>query len=270
MDLGRRLSNHHSVATKLEKELEGKTYNGKPIQISAGLIRKARIAEDLGWTCPYTGKTYDAIDLVSRQVDKDHIIPRSLRPSDSLDSLVITFSEVNRMKGQRTSWQFIKDEQSKPVDGMPNLSIVTLKRYESWVNGLEAWKGHDDDKKRKKRRKELLALEKYEDKQSFVPRDLTVTSQLVRLGAQALKKNFIGEQKQPVVVSLPGAVTGTVRKGWDLLGCLELAAPQVKDADGNIKNKTDIRDLTHLHHALDACVLGLASHLLPNNGGLWN
>jgi len=267
-DLGRRLANHHGVAAKLEKDLDGKTYNGQPIQITAGLIRKARIAEDLGWTCPYTGKTYDALDLVSRQVDKDHIIPRSLRPSDSLDSLVITYSEVNKMKGQRTALQFVSDEQEKTVDGMPQLSIVSVTRFKRWAEGLETFKGHDDDKRRKKKRKELLVLQSYEEK-GFVPRDLTVTSQLVRLGAQNIKKTFAGVEKAPVVVSLPGSVTGTVRKGWNLLGCLAVAAPQVKEADGSLKTKTDIRNVTHLHHALDACVLGLAAHYLPNNGGLW-
>jgi CRISPR-associated endonuclease Csn1 len=267
-DLGRRLANHHGVAAKLETDLDGRTFNGKPIQITAGLIRKARIAEDLGWACPYTGKTFDAIDLVSRQVDKDHIIPRSLRPSDSLDSLVVTFAEVNKMKGQRTAWQFVSDEQGKVVDGSPQLSIVSMRRFEELVKALDVRRGHEDDQRRKKKRKELMLLATYEEK-GFVPRDLTVTSQLVRLGAQIIKKTFAGIEGAPLVVSLPGAVTGTVRKGWNLLGCLELAAPQVKEADGSIKNKTDIRDLTHLHHALDACVLGLASHYLPNNGGLW-
>jgi len=267
-DLGRRLANHHNVAAKLEADLDGKTFNGKPIQITAGLIRKARIAEDLGWTCPYTGKPYDALDLVARQVDKDHIIPRSLRPADSLDSLVITFSEVNKMKGQRTALQFVSDAQSTVVEGLPQLSIISLTRFRQWVEGLETSKGHEDDKRRKKKRKELLLLQNYEDK-GFTPRDLTVTSQLVRLGAQNIKKAFADVEKMPAVVSLPGAVTGTVRKSWNLLGCLSLAAPQIKEADGSIKNKTDIRNVTHLHHALDACVLALASHYLPNNGGLW-
>lgn len=267
-DLGRRLANHHGVAAKLEKDSDGKTYNGQPIQITAGLIRKARIAEDLGWMCPYTGQSYDALDLVSRRVDKDHIIPRSLRPSDSLDSLVITFSEVNKMKGQRTAIQFVTDQQENKVEGMPQLSIVSITRFKKWAEGLETFKGHDDDKRRKKKRKELLLLQSYEEK-GFVPRDLTVTSQLVRLGAQNIKKTFAELPKIPTVVSLPGSVTGTVRKGWNLLGCLAVAAPQVKEADGSLKNKTDIRSVTHLHHALDACVLGLASHYLPNNGGLW-
>lgn len=266
-DLGRRMANHHGVAAKLETDLAGRTFNGKSIQITAGLIRKARIAEDLGWMCPYTGKAYDALDLVSRQVDKDHIIPYSVRPSDSLDSLAITFAEVNRMKGQRTALQFVSAEQGKAVEGSPQLSIVSLARFKQWAESLESFKGHDDDKRRKRKRKELLLLQSYEEK-GFVPRDLTVTSQLVRLGAQNIKKVFAG-QENFTVTSLPGSVTGTVRKGWNLLGCLALAAPQVNDADGSIKNKTDIRSITHLHHALDACVLGLASHYLPNNGSLW-
>jgi hypothetical protein len=267
-EMREKLKNFKSVSGNLEKAFADQKYNGKPVEITAGLIRKARIASDLGWECPYTGKTFEPIHLVSRAMDKDHIIPYSVRPSDSLDSLVITLPEVNRMKGPRTAWKFVQEFGGKAVEGLSNVMIRTPRQFQDFVEKLDV-KGHDDDRKRKKHRKDLLLLATYEDKQGFVPRDLTVTSQLVRLGAQALKKNFIGQEKQPTIVSLPGAVTGTVRKGWDLLGCLELAAPQVKEANGSIKNKTDIRDITHLHHALDACVLGLASHYLPNNGGLW-
>ena len=267
-DLGLRLANFKGVSKKLTDALAGQLINGRPIQITPGLIRKARIAEDLGWQCPYTGQTYEPIHLVTRFVDTDHIVPRSQRPADGLDSLVITFSEVNRMKGQRTALQFITAHEGQPVEGMPNLSIATRTHFKEFVERLEAWKGHDDDKRRKKKRKDLLLLEKYEEK-GFVPRDLTVTSQLVRLGAQILKKPFLNNDWMPVVTSLPGAVTGTVRKGWRLLGCLGLAAPQVLDEAGEVKTKTDIRGLTHLHHALDACVLALAAQTFPNNGSLW-
>jgi hypothetical protein len=93
-DLGLRLNNFNTVSKKLEAELLAKN-----IRITAGLIRKARIAEDLHWTCPYTGKAFDVMDLLNPgYVDKDHIIPRILRPSDSLDSLVITFRAVNEFK----------------------------------------------------------------------------------------------------------------------------------------------------------------------------
>ncbi len=268
-DLGLRIANHHHVLKKLEEDGSLVTILQKRrTRISAGLIRKARVADDLGWTCPYTGQRFQPVDLVTRRVDKDHIVPRADRASDSLDSLVITFSAINKWKGKRTAWQFVEQEQGKPVPDLPNLSIMSLSRYKSLVESLEAFRGHDDDKRRKKRRKDLMLLPAYEEKE-FVPRDLTTTSQLVRLGAMALKKPFIGSKQQPTVVSLPGSVTGTVRKAWKVLGCLSLAAPQVLDENGDVKPKNDIRDITHLHHALDACVLGLASHFIPNNGRVW-
>ena len=60
---------------------------------------------------------YEPIDFVTKRVDKDHIVPRSERASDSLDSLVITFSAINKWKGKRTAWQFVEQEQGKPVPG---------------------------------------------------------------------------------------------------------------------------------------------------------
>jgi len=264
-DLGLRIANHHAVTAKLESAF---AEEGKRIPITAGLIRKARVAEDLGWRCPYTGVEFEPKDLLTRRVDKDHIVPRSERVSDSLDSLVVTFSAINKWKSNRTALQFVEQEQGKTVPDLPNLSIMSLTRYKQFVEGLESYRGHDDDKRRKKRRKDLMLLAKYEEK-GFVPRDLTQTSQLVRLGAQVLKRAFAGCNEKPVVVSLPGSVTGTVRKAWKVMGCLGLANPQVLDPDGKAKNKTEIREITHLHHALDACVLGLASHFIPNNGQVW-
>ena len=36
------------------------------------------------------------------------------------------------------------------------------------------------------------------------------------------------------------------------------------DGNGGAKTKTEIRDITHLHHALDACVLGIAANYFQN------
>lgn len=120
-----------------------------------------------------------------------------------------------------------------------------------------------------------MMLASYEEKE-FVPKDATQTSQLVRLGAQVLRKN-LPHLTTADIVSLPGSVTGTVRKGWDLNACLELACPQIMEetTDENGKKvrrakiKSEIRGLTHLHHALDACVLGLATNFIPNTGRVW-
>lgn len=291
-ELGIRLKNFKDVSKRLQDDLENTN-----IPITAGLIRKARIADDLGWKCPYTGKEYDAVTLARGKVDKDHIIPRSLRPSDSLDSLVVTFNEVNKWKANRTARQFIEDEQGKPVPGLPNLNLVTLKQYEAFVaklagdkkpNRFTPGQGSMDDKLRQWSRKQMLLLKDYEEKE-FTPRDLTITSHLVRLAARQLEKRLVHLRNTGRIISLPGSVTGAVRKVWNCLGCLAPACPEVMEmrptvdqrrevvlnADGSpslslqVRPKAEIRDITHLHHALDACVIAFASHFMPKDGKLW-
>ena len=172
------------------------------------------------------------------------------------------------MKGRRTATLFVEECQGQPVPGLPNVMIKPLSVYLKDVAGLDTFKGHDDDQRRKKRRKQLLALRDYVEKE-FVPRDLTQTSQLVRLGAQALQKHYLGGAQPPVIISLPGSVTGAVRKSWKLAGCLGLADLQIFDEEGEPRTKTEIRGITHLHHALDACVIAFASLFLPRDGGAW-
>jgi CRISPR-associated endonuclease Csn1 len=291
-ELGIKLKNFKDVSKRLVSDLEGTT-----IPIGAGLIRKARIADDLGWICPYTGKEYDAVTLARGKVDKDHIIPRSQRPSDSMDSLVVTFDAVNKWKGNRTAWRFVEQEQGKQVPDRPDLTIVTLRQYEAFVTKLAGEKkpsrftpgaGSMDDKLRQWSRKQKMLLKDYEEKE-FTPRDLTVTSHLVRLSARQIEKRFKHLQNTDRIVSIPGSVTGVVRKSWNLLGCLAPACPEVMamlptlddkrqlilDAEGKpslslqVRPKGDIRDITHLHHALDACVMAFASHFMPKDGRLW-
>lgn len=270
-ELGQRLAGHKKVSTRLEAELPNGTV------ISAGLIRKARIADDLGWRCPYTGIEFEPKDLIERRVDKDHIIPRSQRATDSLDALAVTFSAINKWKGQRTAWQFVTEEGGKAVPDAPQLCIMPLARYQEFVARLDT-KGHPDDYHRKRRRKEWLLLPRYEEKaRTFTQGQLTQTSQLARLAAQVVREPFAELEDQPQIVAMPGSVTGTVRKAWDVLGCLSAATPGIMEtitlSDGTskqeVRTKTEIRDITHLHHALDASVLALAAHFIPNRGDVW-
>jgi CRISPR-associated endonuclease Csn1 len=126
-----------------------------------------------------------------------------------------------------------------------------------------------------------MLLEKWdrEDK-DFTPGDLTRTSHLMRLGAQRIVRWFGWNEGDAArdqirsdhrIISLPGQVTAEVRKAWHVTGCLIPACPEVAapTTHHGHKPKKDIRDITHLHHALDACVMGLAAALMPNNGKLW-
>jgi hypothetical protein len=250
-------------------------------KLGGSLIRKVRIAQDLDWTCPYTGEKYDIHQLMDGSVDLDHIIPRSDRKSDSLDSLVITFKSVNAWKSNTTAMEFIEENAGKPVPGMPKLSILSVERYTELVGKLNRKKmphrsgpgerKTDDEKRRNNRCKRLL--QKFSDKKSkskgFTPGNLTVSSYLVTLAMGVARELFKGDHIPPKILTLPGRITKEVRMGYKLMGLLAEVNPDVLDADGEVRPKTEIREITNLHHAIDAVTLGLASNLIPMKGNIW-
>ena len=267
-DLLDRTRQHQKAAEKLAKHL-----GIEARLVSPGLIRKVRIAEDMGWTCPYTGTTYDIQSIVSKSdsepgcVDKDHILPRSERATDSLDSLVMTYTEVNRMKGARTGLEFIRECAGMRVPGRDNLVIVSEAKYRSIVDELKL-SGHADDRKRQKRRKQNL-LRLKADETGMTEGMLTRTSYITTLAAKAIKGYFQNCGRMPEIVSIPGRVTATLRNQWNLLGVLAEVDERVKGKDGRLRLKQEIRGITHMHHAVDAITLGLAATLLPRDGPFW-
>lgn len=241
--------------------------------VSPGLIRKVRIAEDLGWKCPYTGATYDIQDIVSKSdgepgcVDKDHILPRSERATDSLDSLVLTYREVNEMKGARTGLQFIRDCAGMRVQGRSNLIIQSESAYKSFVDNLKIF-GHDDDRKRQKRRKQNLLRFKSDDA-GMTEGMLTRTSYITTLAIKTMRGYFAGCGRIPEIIAIPGRVTAVLRNQWNIMGILAETDERVKDDTGRLRLKQEIRSITHMHHAVDAITLGLASTFIPRDGKFW-
>jgi len=246
--LSKRLAHFKSAVKYLED-------NAPELEINGSLIRKTRIAMDLDWHCPFTGKPFDPYQLKS--MEREHIIPYSDRPTNSLDSLVLTFDWVNKLKGKRTAMQFINDMAEDD-------RFLTPKNYKSFVDKLKVANKYTypDDYRRQTSRKRLLLVETFEQKDhGFTQGALTKTSHLNRLSARQLEKKFVDpETNEPTVqiVSIPGQVTAETRKSWNLLHTLDNACPECID-----KTKTEIRDITHLHHALDAATLALTHHYLP-------
>jgi CRISPR-associated endonuclease Csn1 len=257
-ELNSRLKDFKAAVAYLEK-------HAPDLEQSGGIIRKCRIAMDLGWHCPFTGESYDAYDLP--RLEREHIIPYATRNTNALHALVLTWPEINRMKGKRTARQFIAEHEGKPVEGRPNLSLFTLHQYNAFVDGLDT-KGHDDDQRRKKARKALLATNDFEDKElGFTDGQLTQSSQLMKLAMGALKEKRDATGKRVFedahIDPIPGPVTAEIRKSWKLTGTLALACPEIVDETGDVRPKNEIRGLTHLHHALDAATLALAAHYFP-------
>jgi CRISPR-associated endonuclease Csn1 len=313
--LGSIKAQHYRVKDWLEDALKGSQWESA---INGKLIWKGKVADDLGRQCPYTGMEIHPADLASGAMDVDHIIPKAQRLTNAMEAVVVTYKQINAMKSARTSWQFINECGGQKVPGTnfelrrlagPNGFEQFVKNLKTHGSGKAASDGKDgedsDDKKgrklnpmylpgtkkkhpdyiRRKKRKGFLLVKKYDkDKESFTPRDLTVTSHINRLTQQALLKNLphLGPEN---IVAIPGTVTGTLRdaKGWRLLGCLQAACGDevmreitIKDNKTGepkqikvVKPKGEIRNITHLHHAVDACALGLMAQFIPKDGKLW-
>jgi CRISPR-associated endonuclease Csn1 len=121
---------------------------------------------------------------------------------------------------------------------------------------------YPDDYRRQTARKKWLLLEEYSgSERSFTQGELTQTSHLNRLSQRQLERAFTDPETGDCTVrihALPGQVTAEARKAWNLLGTLVPACPECAG-----KTKTEIREITHLHHALDAMTLGLIHHYMP-------
>jgi len=213
-ELNSRMKDFKSTVAYLEKHAPDLALNG-------GLIRKARIAMDMNWQCPFTGQHFEPNDL--RHMEREHIIPFASRNTNALNALVLTSPEINRWKGKRTARQFILDEGGKPVPNRENLSVFTVTQYEAFVDHLDT-KGHPDDIRRKKARKALLLTTDMDDKDlGFTEGKLTQTSQLAKLAMRGLKQRF----PNAIIDPIPGPVTAELRKTWDLIGTLSLVCPEI-------------------------------------------
>lgn len=289
--LNEKFANFNSVAEKIEAVAQE-----KGVSVSASLIRKARLIEDqdFAWplkpktdlasseqssheipkrttprahpSCPYTGQVISYNELFSGALEIEHIIPRSLRPSDALSSCVMTFRAVNDMKGQRTAMQFMKECAGKNVPGT-NLQIQPLADFKKWVEAHRSQKLRrgfsKEDQARCKRRAELLLVERYEERNAdFTERDLTQTSHLNKLAIRLVKRELGIDARH-----LAGAVTGLVRKNLSIDECLVAAVPRMQRAqrvsehDSRKLLKSQMRELSHLHHAMDAITQGLTGIL---------
>ena len=273
-DMNDRTRQHKKAAQMLAKHL-----GIDERLVSPGLIRKVRIAEDMGWKCPYTGQKYDIQDIVSKSdgeagiVDKDHILPRSQRATDSLSSLVLTFTEVNRLKGARTGLEFIREFGGQRVPGRDNLVVYDEKKYKAEVEKLKVF-GHGDDRKRQKARKANL-IRQTSNEAGMTEGMLTRTSYITKLASRAILGFFAKCGRTPEIVSIPGRVTAFLRneRNWNILGILSEVDPRIRDEHG-LKLKQEIRGITHMHHAVDAITLGLAATYLRGNrtvqlGDIW-
>lgn len=264
-------------------------------EISGNLARKMRIAQDLNFTCPYTGSKFDAEDIASKHVDLDHILPYSQRQTNALNALVLTFSEVNRTKGNRTALQFIRECGGMEISVQTGTGtrVVQLRHEDSYRAAVKALKSNhpkasDAQKIFESRKQKLLMLSAKEIKE-MPDGMLTQTRACTILAARAIQGWFAARNvrvRGNRILLIPSRITGEIRKRYPLFGTLaqfdkrllqeittQDANPATNDAFPPHKLRTrpkgEIRSISHMHHAVDAILFTLSGMLFPTEHSIW-
>lgn len=256
--------------------------------INAGLIRKLRIAADMNFTCPYTGRLFDVEQIRNRTVDLDHILPRSQRQTDALDALTLTFNTINKLKSNRTALEFIREfgGQTVKIHSAAGLDEVAQIRYEDeFVRTMKAFRPKDFARRPKQeqrvireRQRKFLML-KAKEEEGMTAGMLTQTSAVMKLACRAVKGWFQGRGCDSVRIEhIPGRITKEIRSHYRLLDILAESDTRLLRTyiglDGERHTDTvpkgDMRRLTHMHHAADAVGILLAGMLMPTDGRVWS
>ena len=205
-------------------------------------VEKARLWEECGGICPYTGRTIEFSSLFGResQFDVEHIIPLSRCVDDSFGNKTLCYHEENRhVKRNQTPWEAYGGDEE---------------RWNDIVQRVKSWKGGNTAKLRR------FELKSTEELEGFAARQMNDTRYTTRLAVDLLKTLYgglhvavaDGSMRQAIFAS-SGTVTATLRKVWGLEGILREALPSA-NGESHGKPRTD-----HRHHAIDAIAIALSS-----------
>lgn len=172
--------------------------------------------------CPYTGDPIGINQLLSDEVEIEHILPFCRTLDDSMNNKTVAFRGGNRMKGNRTPYEAFG---KAPVPGYDYEAMIEraklmprekAKRFAP--DGYERWLKEDKD---------------------FLARALNDTAYLSRIA-----KEYLSLVCPPNKVrAIPGRMTALLRGKFGLNALLSGSA---------LKNRDD-----HRHHAIDAAVVAV-------------
>jgi CRISPR-associated endonuclease Csn1 len=205
-------------------------------------VEKARLFEECGGICPYTGRTIEFSSLFGdSQFDIEHIIPLSRCPDDSFLNKTLCYHEENRsVKGGRTPWEAYGADEERWAQ-----ILVRVMKF---------------DNQAKVRRFELRSEEELGE---FTERQMNDTRYTTRLAVDLLSTLYGGRDiprgdgtNRRVIHATTGMVTATLRKSWGLEAILREAVPSY-NGESKGKPRTD-----HRHHAIDAITIALTSQAM--------
>lgn len=231
-------------------------YNLRP---SRNRIQKYRMWLESEHCCMYCGKPIGVNEfLAGTEVEKEHVIPRSVFFDDSFSNKVCACRECNRQKGQMTGYDFMASKGQEALD-------TYIDRVECLYDVYKKTKGASGISKTKHDR---LLTPFDEIPTEFLNRDLVQTQYIARKAIGMLKT--VCRNVYPTT----GSVTDFFRHAWgydEILHNLNLPAykegGQTEIIEFTHKGQTHQEERItgwtkrwdHRHHAIDALVIALVT-----------
>ena len=253
VELARELNKNAKEREELTKAISRSTREHetmrKLLQTEFGIVNPSRndiirykLYEELkdnGYKALYSNKKIPRDLLFSKEIDIEHIIPQARLFDDSLSNKTLEYKDVNIKKGNKTAYDFVKEEYGD--DGL-----------QQYINRCESLF------KEKKAKLKKLTMQSQDIPDGFIDRDLRNTQYISKKALSMLSE--ISRR----VVATTGSVTDKLRDDWQLVDLLkEMNFPKYEmlnlvettvDKDGRtikrIKDWSKRND--HRHHAMDA------------------
>jgi len=215
--------------------------------------------EDQAHISPYTGKPIPLSKLFTPDYEIEHIIPRSRFFDNSFSNKTICETEINKLKGDRTAFEFIQEFGGTTQNlGGKAFRILTMEEY---LNHIETYV-----RPKNKRRFELLRME--DIPHDFVERQLNDTRYITRTVASLLYPIATDS-----IIFTSGEITSELKEKWGLhKAWKDILLPRFQELEkvtgkkfieklpnNDYKFTVEHKRIDHRHHCLDAIIIALTS-----------
>lgn len=179
--------------------------------------------------CPFSGRQISVQQLLSDELEIEHILPFSQTLDDSMNNKTVAYREANRLKGNKSPFEAFGDDAYAAQGYVYNEILLRANKMRNnaktkrfAANAMEQWRGEND----------------------FLARAINDTAYLARVAKQYL--SCVCPHNK--VVTVPGRLTALLRGHYGLNQLL---------SGSSHKNRDD-----HRHHAIDAAVIGITDRAL--------